>query len=303
LHGEGGRRVRDRVASLDDAALVAAMRADDAYAWSEYFHRYRPVLLAYARRVRLSAGLTDGDVQNALVDELLADEAVRLTGPNALSVPTLGAYLQRAARHRLYNLRRAAARRLKRYGEAATDTTDGAPVVAPLCSEYVLRLSSGPAAVHELTPASMTAPRPPHPSPSDDTTAVDASPVLRLAAALRATTTTDEQLLLAWVAHRVPHRTIAGWLGVSYDVATKRLWRLCRRLRAAAVRHAASLAPEDRHEIERFLRRAGALPPLVAREHLAPPTARASAPLGHVVRAVGGAPAAAAADPPTDDHV
>lgn len=246
------RRARERLAALDDRSLVVAMASDDAYAWSEFFRRFRPMLTAYARRVRVTAGLTDADVQNALVDELLASEAVRLTGDNAPLIATLAPYLQRAARNRLYNLRRAAARRLKRYGEASDVAPDGERVVGALCSEYLLRLAAGPTTrvVRE--------------APALDATVLDAAPVLHLAAALRAATTTDEQLMLAWVAHRVPHRTIAAWLGVSYDVATKRLWRLCRRLRAAAVRHAATLAEDERREVERFLRRAGALPPLVA---------------------------------------
>ena len=99
---------------------------------------------------------------------------------------------------------------------------------------------------------------------ADDRERSETTPVLQLAAALRAATTTDEQLLLTWVAERVPHRTIAAWLGVTYDAAAKRVWRLCRRLRAAAVRHVEALAADERREVERFLRRAGALPPLVA---------------------------------------
>ena len=85
-----------------------------------------------------------------------------------------------------------------------------------------------------------------------------------LSAAIREMTTDEERLLLTWLAERVSHRMIATWLGVSYDAATKRIWRLCRKLRAAAVRHVGALAPEERAEVERFFRRAGVLPPLVA---------------------------------------
>jgi len=234
------RACRARAAALDDRALIVAMRADDVHAWAEFDARFRPPLVALARRVPLSAGLTDAEVADALVDDLLAEEAARLTAPDAPVVPVLATYLLRAARHRLYNLRRDTSRRLRRHADASDADGEG-----PLCSEYALRISAGPAVVRE--------------TPNED-----ATPVLRLAAALRAATTTEEQLLLAWVAQRVPHRRIAEWLNVGYDAATKRVWRLCRRLRAVAVRHAAALAPAERREVERFLRRAGALPPLLA---------------------------------------
>lgn len=243
--------------ALDDAALVAAMRTDDGHAWAEFFRRFRPLLVAYARRARPTPGVSDADIVGAMVDDLMAGEAERLTGPNAPTVSTLAPYLLRAARNRLLNLRRAASRRMRRYGEAATLQRDGESVVEPLCSEYVLRLSAGEMMVRESAPG-------PSLSASRDDDEVDPAPVLRLAAALRRATTTDEQMLLAWVAQRVPHRTIAMWLGVSYDAATKRIWRLTRRLRGAGVRHAATLEPGERREIERFLRRAGVLPPLVA---------------------------------------
>ena len=51
---------------------------------------------------------------------------------------------------------------------------------------------------------------------------------------------------------------------MNYDAATKRIWRLCRKLRAAAVRHGERLGGEERAAVDRFLRRAGVLPPLVA---------------------------------------
>ena len=76
-----------------------------------------------------------------------------------------------------------------------------------------------------------------------------------LAAAVRRDVTREEELILGWIAHGVPHRQIAEWLGVSYEAATKRIWRLCRRLRARAAEHAEALAPEERGEAVRRVRR------------------------------------------------
>jgi hypothetical protein len=264
-----------QVAALDDRALLAAMRSGDAYAWSEFDARFRPALTAYAGRVRLSPGLTDADVADALVDDLLAEEGARLTAPNASEVPALGAYLLRAARHRLFNLRRAATRRLRRYDEAATREAGGdvgyERVVVALCSENALRESGGDtmrSAPEARTCRGERSTTMHHDGESPRDASVDTSTgtgaVSRLAEALRATTTIEEQQLLGWVAQRVPHRVIAGWLHVSYEATTKRIWRLCRRLRAAAVRYACGVSSHERAEIERFLRRSGALPPVIA---------------------------------------
>lgn len=239
------RPERVRAESMGDAALVAAMREGDPWAWREFYVRFRPGLAAFARR----AGASAEEVE-ASVDEVLADQAERLTAPAATVPAHLGAYLLRATRHRLLNARRAAARR-QRHHVAAAESHAGESVVVPLVSEYLRRVSEGPASVWDAERGE----RP------DDR---DASAVLlQLALHLRALTTADELMLLTWVAEGVPHRTIAAWLGVRYDAATKRVWRLCRRLRAAALQHADAMPPEARAEVERFLRRAGALPPLV----------------------------------------
>ncbi|AHG93510.1 hypothetical protein J421_5975 (plasmid) [Gemmatirosa kalamazoonensis] len=255
----GQRPERARAAALDDRALLAAMQGGDEWAWSEFHARFRPLLAGIARHVRMPVG-ADVTAAEALVDEVLADEAVRLTQPGAPRVMNLAGYLVRAARHKLIDVRRAAARRQRRYAEAATDATRHAPV------RGTVRGTAGPAHVGEAvveTLCSEYARRASEPrEPNDDAAG---SPAVRaLAAAIRDMTSDDERLLLTWLAERVSHRMIATWLGVSYDAATKRIWRLCRKLRAAAVQYGARLGDAERAEVDRFLRRAGVLPPVVA---------------------------------------
>jgi len=56
----------------------------------------------------------------------------------------------------------------------------------------------------------------------------------------------------------MPHRQIAEWLGVSYDAATKRIWRLKRRLQSLAAEHYARISgAHERRELERLFRRSG----------------------------------------------
>jgi len=80
--------------------------------------------------------------------------------------------------------------------------------------------------------------------------------VAGLAAFIRVHLTEEEQQILAWEERRVPHRQIAEWLGVSYDAATKRIWRLKRRSQTLAAHYAQVMPPEDRREMERLFRRA-----------------------------------------------
>jgi FixJ family two-component response regulator len=66
----------------------------------------------------------------------------------------------------------------------------------------------------------------------------------------------DERAILNWVSEGVPRRTIATWLGVRHEACAKRIWRLCRRLRAEAARHTKNYDGRARLDVERFLRRA-----------------------------------------------
>jgi hypothetical protein len=67
-----------RVRALDDQGLVAAMRAGDEWAFGEYLARFRPALLLYAQ------GRIPTELYAECIDEVLEDEAMRLSDPRAL---------------------------------------------------------------------------------------------------------------------------------------------------------------------------------------------------------------------------
>ena len=232
LDSPGYRRsTAAEVRVVSDAQLVALMRAGQAIAWGEFAARFHPVLEAFARR----AGIPASD-WSVCVTEVLDDEALRLATPEA-SLPTnLGGYLVRAVHHRYLRLKRSRACRDRHYLLASDDFV-GERVVGALCSEHMVRASQDGTEL-ALDDGSEGA-------------------VGRLACAIGTDLTAEERLILGWVSQRVSHRQIAEWLGVGYDAATKRIWRLCRRVRGALPRHLEPLAADDRREIERFFRRAG----------------------------------------------
>jgi DNA-directed RNA polymerase specialized sigma24 family protein len=224
--------------SADDRALLAGMRRDDAGAWAAYMARFRPRLYAIMLGANLYT-IAGMPARDALVDEVLTDEALRLTRPGAPDVTNIGGWLVRAAQHKLVDVRRLAQRRERHYRAAASWFADtpwkGERAIVPaLHSAHGLRASGALREDAEASPA-----------------------VLGLAAAIVAVVSEKDRVLLGWLAEGVPHRTIAGWLGVSYEAATKRAWRLTRQLRASVAQFAAALPPEQRAEVARLLRRAG----------------------------------------------
>jgi len=249
----GSPAARRRAArALGDAALVLALAAGDAAAWAEFDARFRPLLVAYARRVRIPPALWP-----QCVDEVLEDEAMRFAD-GAPPPERLGAYLVRASYHRLLRARRAAVRRERRYGAGSADAGAGAApgaerVVLSVCSAAARRASDGPRAT-DGAPAAWDDADSEASAASDS---VAAAVLARAAAALAARLTDAERQLLVWVAEQVPRRQIAEWVGDGYEATRKRIQRLTRRLQADAVRLAAELPAAERHEFERFLRRAG----------------------------------------------
>jgi hypothetical protein len=216
------------VASVEnDEQLLALMRTGDAAAWGLYHARFKPILSAYARRSKIPSG--DWPV---CVAEVLEDEAIRLTTKAAAPV-NLAAYLIAAVRHRYLRLKRAQSCRDRNY-HAAADDRAGEWVVSSLCSEDALRASRGPGGEARSSPPALS----------------------RLANELRAGLTVEEESILVWVSERIPHAQIATWLGMSYDACTKRIWRLCRRLRSETSARRASYSRVEQEEIDRFMRRA-----------------------------------------------
>jgi hypothetical protein len=216
-----------RMRALDDDALVAAMRAGDDWAFGEFLARFRPVLLLYAE------GRIASELHAECVDEVLEDEALRLSDPRAVIPSRMRAYLVGALRKKHLAVKRSRARRRRHHEDAAYDADTSVAVVRSVCAESTIAASRGALATDS-----------PHP------TALE-----QLAAAMAAELDDETIRLLTWIGRAVPHRTIAEWLGKSYDATTKQIWRLGRRLERAAPQYAAALPPDVQRELERFFRR------------------------------------------------
>ena len=214
--------------ALDDHALVVAMRAGDDWAFGEFLARFRPVLLLYAE------GRIPSELHAECVDDVLEDEALRLSDPRAEVPSRMRAYLVGALRKKHLAVKCSRARRRRHHEDAAYGADgDSVAVVRSVCAESTIAASRG-AQVGDSS----------HP------TALE-----QLAAAMAAELDDETIRLLTWIGRAVPHRTIAEWQGKSYDATTKQIWRLCRRLERAAPQHAATLPPEVQRELERFFRR------------------------------------------------
>jgi hypothetical protein len=229
-----GQRSGDerRVRALDDQALVAAMREASDWAFGEFLARFRPLLVQYAE------GRIPSELHAECIDEVLEDEALRLVNPRAIVPTQLRAYLVGAVRKRHLALKRSHARRRRRHEDAAYDAyvasdSGTTPVVRSVCAESTIAASYGAGVAERHEPTALE----------------------QLAMAMTAELDAETIRLLTWIGRAVPHRTIAEWLGKSYDATTKQIWRLCRRLERAAPQHAAALPPDVQRELERFFRR------------------------------------------------
>lgn len=225
------RGVGRHAESWSDRALVDAMRRGEAAAFREFYMRFAPALRRLAHRHRAVLGDIDGTVTDTLTDGAMA------LLPYTVPVPrSLAAYLTTALRNHIGTVRRTNLRRERRDAAAASvgerlDSTEATPVAT---SEATWRAGAGPA--WDDLPTSPT--------------------LLRLIQHLETGLIPTERAMLVWLAHYVPQRTIAEWLGLSYDVAAKRATRLRARLRSAAVRYAESLPDDERRELHHFFRRA-----------------------------------------------
>jgi hypothetical protein len=220
-----------RVRALGDRALIDAMRAGDEWAFGEFLARFRPLLVDFAGGRIPSAFFPE------CIDEVLEDEALKLSDARSIVPTQMRAYLVGAVRKRHLALHRSSMRRQRWYEEAAGSgscTSDGRePVVRSACSESSLAASCGPDTRETAAPTALE----------------------QLAMAMSGELDADARRILIWLGRSVPHRQIAAWLNRSYDATTKQIWRLCRRLERAAPTYAATLSPAAQHELERFFRR------------------------------------------------
>jgi hypothetical protein len=209
---------------VTDHQLIDRMRCGDLKSWGAYEARFRPILEAYARRAKIPQ--LDWPV---CLTEVLEDEGIRLTRREAIAPVSLAAHLIAAVHDRYLRLERANSC-YERYHGVAGEFCSSGRVVTSRCSENASRDS-------DIPPAASTA------------------ALTKLLGDLRSGLTPEEEAMLVWLSEGVPHAQIAGWLGLSHDVCTKRIWRLRRRLRLELVSRAATYSSADQSEITRVMRR------------------------------------------------
>ena len=182
---------------VPDDKLVSLMQEGDERAYTEFVRRWQPLLTDTARRLGFSVDDADDLVADVLV------EVAAAFGAGREAPRTMGSYLVTALRNRARNHWRNEERRRAREAKVPESGEVEEPAVPPVDAE-----------------APRTAP-----------------PLLRLAQALTRGLTREERLLLVWAGHRVPHRTIAEWLGSNPGAVSKRIERLRARLQQAAEEH------------------------------------------------------------------
>lgn len=238
-----------------DVRIVTGVQRGERAALERLYAVYEPFLI----RMAALFGVAVGDREMAAV-EVLGDAALALMQRGVASPRSLPSYLGTSLRHWV-EMRHRAAASYQRWCDAAAATAGpigsaarvGAPpysghvaatdvegVVTSVVSEHALRTSRGQHAVYP----------PVHPA------------LLALAERLDQLINEEERYLLTWTSHGVPTRVAAGWLGISYAVAAKRMSRLRARLRVAAMGFADTLAPEERRHLERFFARAASVSPI-----------------------------------------
>lgn len=213
------------------ASFIAAIRSGEIAALRGLYLHYAPLLQDQARKLGV-----DADERDALVTTVLDDFVLHLCD-SELVPRELARYLVGALRNRVRTGHRNASRRRDADARACVEHgTAGQRIVAECHSEYGLRAALGPEA-QSVTPVR--------------------SAILKLAAASALALRDDELAMMVGLSHYVPLRQLAADAGISYGNARVRLHRLRERFRKLALQHLASLAPDERRELERFFRRAG----------------------------------------------
>jgi DNA-directed RNA polymerase specialized sigma24 family protein len=245
----------DDATTWTDAALVAAMRREERAALAEFYARFAPLL----RRCARLWGVPPAERETA-VDDVLADVALALMRHTRPVPRSLAAYLATSFRHHLGTDHRRDERRRRRVSELCEPgDADGASVGAAaadagaaraLCSDHARRSARGLDAAPGAPSAALAA----------------------LARHLESRLSDDDRLLLAWLAHHVPLRTAAAWLGVSYESVSKRAQRLRARMRAASLMYVDALPAAERREVERVLARGDAAAPAASAAIIPPPS-------------------------------
>ena len=233
-HEEGDHDGADAITEAD-ARLVAGIRDGDTQALIAFACRFRPVLLAQARRL----GVSPDDRENT-VDSLLDDLAMRIA--RGAAPRTLASYVIRSFRnavlmeHRQSRHERAAWADVTSGADRAPPANPDGMIIRSSCSEYTLRATGQSGEVDR-----------------DDAIGVAGA----LARHLFAQLGERDQKILVWRSHHVPARDIAEWLGISYGATRTRISRLCARLAEEAMRYRETVHGAERRRLDQFLERAG----------------------------------------------
>ena len=213
------------------ASFVAAIRQGESAALRALFTFYAPLLRDQARQMGVPAGDREGLVTTVLDDFVLHVLDAELV-PREIARYLVGA-VRNESRKRHRGLERARAT-----GERAYTTLDGSgqKLVAECHSEYGVRSTNAPDA---------------------ESSARLHVAILKLAEWSALALREDELALMVGVSRHIPLRDLAAQAGVTYGAARVRVHRLRERFRKLVLQHVTSLEAEERHEVERFLRRAG----------------------------------------------
>ncbi len=228
-HDLPSRQPRLTYAELDDNALIDAMRAEDERALDEFIVRHQRLLFERARL----AGFARRECEDYVI-EVVEEIAMQIVAQRIRPTKTLAAYVVKCFFNRLADIGEQTKRRTRMIHERTEDApARGERAVVSLVSEDAIRSSQGPD--WESTPVSKA--------------------LQRLAQKIEQGLSAEEEQMLAWQSCRIPLRQIAAWLGLTYDGAAQRSWRLRERLRRTATQFAFTLSPEDRRQLADFFDR------------------------------------------------
>lgn len=211
------------------ARLLAAIHRGDEAAIREFFLLYAPLMRDQARRMSIGHDERDEFVMTVL------DDVVLHLMEHHIVPRYLTRYVVASLRNRARNWHRDTGRRLAARERAYTQPSASEQrIVAECHSEYGMK------AAEQL----------------GDPSSSRSGSITGLAQRLSRDLTRDELVMLICIERHLPLREIAEQLGITYSAVRVRLYRLRDRFRKLAIEHLRALKPDERHDLERFFRRA-----------------------------------------------
>jgi DNA-directed RNA polymerase specialized sigma24 family protein len=220
----------DGIPGWDRTKLKAALHACDSHALVAFYTHFRPILVERAHLF----GIPRSERADA-VETFLGDMLVTLC--SAPDLPkSVHAYLFVSFKRYAFRIGKARRIEIESLEEFAGTLREPIKAVAEQRAHY----SNG---APELDVG--------HSGSSSENSAL-----ARFASALLNGLTAEDKLILGAKAEEMPLREVASMLGMNYNAANTRLFRLRSRLRLCAPGVAAQMDSRDRPIVERFLRRA-----------------------------------------------